>query len=369
MRKILHIDMDCFYAAIECRDDPSLRDKPVGVGGGGQRGVLSTCNYEARKFGCRSAMPLFKALELCPQLIVKPTRFEVYRRESRRIRDIFTRYTSLIEPLSLDEAFLDVTHQRRYAWEIAREIRQSIRRETGLTASAGVAPNKMLAKIASDWRKPDGQFAVLPDEVEVFMKGLPLRKIPGIGPRAENLFHEQGIRTCGDLQECAFPDLVRLVGASRAQEMHDRCRGIDDRPVEVSRERKSLSVERTYPRDMESVEACLARLDPLLDELEKDYSKLRKPLPFTKVFVKCKFADFRQTTCEQAGGRMERDLFEPLLRRAFARNPHAVRLLGVGVRFPESGEGAQLEFPFTTSAEGSPARDEPPDSSTESASA
>ncbi|NBD37216.1 MAG: DNA polymerase IV, partial [Verrucomicrobia bacterium] len=173
MRKILHIDMDCFYAAIECRDDASLRGRPVGVGGGGQRGVLSTCNYEARKYGCRSAMPLFKALELCPQLIVKPPRFEVYRRESRRIRAIFSRYTSQIEPLSLDEAFLDVTYQRRYAWEIAREIRQSIRGETGLTASAGVAPNKMLAKIASDWRKPDGQFAVLPDEVEAFMKDLP----------------------------------------------------------------------------------------------------------------------------------------------------------------------------------------------------
>ncbi|NBD37406.1 MAG: DNA polymerase IV [Verrucomicrobia bacterium] len=369
MRKILHIDMDCFYAAIECRDDPAIRGRPVGVGGGGQRGVLSTCNYEARKYGCRSAMPLFKALELCPQLIVKPPRFEVYRRESRRIRGIFSRYTPHIEPLSLDEAFLEVTHQRRYAWEIAREIRQSIRRETGLTASAGVAPNKMLAKIASDWRKPDGQFAVLPDEVEAFMKDLPLRRIPGIGPRAESLFQEQGIRTCGDLQDVPFPDLVRLVGAARAEEMHDRCRGKDDRPVEQSRVRKSLSVERTYPRDMESVEACLDRLDSLLDELEKDYAKLRKPHSFTKVFVKCKFADFRQTTCEQAGSRMERELFEPLLRRAFERNPHAVRLLGVGVRFPEGGEDAQLEFPFKEPVEVPGARGASKDPSTGDASA
>ncbi len=369
MRKIIHIDMDCFYAAIECRDDPSVRGKPVGVGGSSRRGVLTTCNYEARKFGCRSAMPLFKALELCPQLIVKPTRFEVYRQESRRIRDIFHRYTEQIEPLSLDEAYLDVSHRERYAWEIAREIRQVIRTETELTASAGVASNKMLAKIASDWRKPDGQFAVLPEEVEAFMKDLPLRRIPGIGPRAESLLQEQGIRTCGELQQCEFSDLVRWFGGARAQEMHDRCRGMDDRPVEVSRERKSLSVERTYPRDLETLEACLTRLDPLLDELKNDYAKLRGSLSFTKVFVKCKFADFRQTTCEQAGTRLSRELFAPLLEKAFSRNPHAVRLLGVGVRFPDGKEETQLEFPFTGAEGGTSAASVPPDPSTESESA
>lgn len=223
MRKIIHIDMDCFYAAIECRDDPSVAEKPVGVGGRSSRGVLTTCNYIAREYGCRSAMPVFKALELCPDLIIKPVRFDVYRRESRKIRRIFASYTDLIEPLSLDEAYLDVSHHKRFAYEIARSIRREIFAETGLTASAGIAPNKMLAKISSDWRKPNGQFAVLPDEVEVFMKDLPVRRIPGVGPRAEELFRNKGIETCGQLQEVPINELEQWIGPSRAMELHARC--------------------------------------------------------------------------------------------------------------------------------------------------
>ena len=243
MRKIIHIDMDSFYAAIECRDDPAIADKPVGVGGSGPRGVLTTCNYVAREFGCRSAMPVFKALELCPDLILKPVRFDVYRMESRRIRKIFARYTDLVEPLSLDEAYLDVSHHKRYAYDIAREIRREIFRETRLTASAGIAPNKMLAKIASDWRKPNGQFAILPDEVETFVKDLPLRRIPGVGPRAEELFKSKGIETCGQLQDVPINELEHWLGPSRAMELYARCRGEDDRPVEPVRERKSMRTD------------------------------------------------------------------------------------------------------------------------------
>jgi DNA polymerase-4 len=346
MRKIIHIDMDFFYAAIECRDDPGIADKPVGVGGHSNRGVLTTCNYVAREFGCRSGMPVFKALELCPHLIVKPVRFDAYRRESRRIRRIFADYTELVEPLSLDEAYLDVSHQKRYAYDIAREIRQRIVKETGLTASAGIAPNKMLAKIASDWRKPDGQFAILPDDVEAFMKDLPVRKIPGVGPRAEEIFKSHGIEACGQLQAIPVNELEHWLGASRAAELYARCRGEDDRPVESERERKSLSVERTFPSDIATLDGCLQQLPGLLEELARDVGKMKDPKPFNKIFVKLKFSNFQQTTREQGGAVIDFDAFKSLAGEAFERSPHAVRLIGVGVRFPEQGDSSQMELGF-----------------------
>ena len=346
MRKIIHIDMDCFYAAIECRDDPSIADQPVGVGGGSRRGVLTTCNYEARKYGCRSAMPVFKALELCPHLVLKPVRFDLYKRESRRIRKLFEHYTDLIEPLSLDEAYLDVSDQKRYATEVARMIQRDIRRETGLTASAGIAPNKMLAKIASDWRKPDGQFAILPQEVAAFMKPLPVRRIPGVGPRAEELFHQRGIKTCGELQKIAINELEDWLGPSRAMELYDRCRGRDDRPVETQRDRKSTSVERTFAENITTIDGCLQELPKLLEELGGDLAQEVQDRPFKKIFVKLKFANFQQTTREQAGRGLEEARFAELMEAAFARSPHAVRLIGVGVRFPDAEDGNQLELRF-----------------------
>ena len=344
MRKIIHVDMDFFFAAIECRDDPSIAQLPVGVGGSGNRGVLTTCNYVAREYGCRSGMPVFKALELCPQLVLKPVRFDVYRKESSRIRAIFARYTELVEPLSLDEAYLDVSHQRRFAYDLAREIRREIFRETGLTASAGIAPNKMLAKIASDWNKPNGQFAILPEQVAEFMRDLPVRRIPGIGPRAEELLHKRGVDTCGQLQDIPINELEGWLGISRATELYARCRGEDDRPVEPVRIRKSLSVERTYPRDLPDLEACFRELPALPQELQKDLGKLKEPRPFNKVFVKLKFSNFQQTTKECAGTQLEEGAFRDLMQEAFARSPHAVRLIGAGVRFPEPSDEAQLEL-------------------------
>ena len=346
MRKIIHIDMDFFYAAIECRDDPSIAEKPVGVGGRTNRGVLTTCNYVAREFGCRSGMPVFKALELCPDLIVKPVRFDAYRRESRRIRAVFADYTDLVEPLSLDEAYLDVSHQRRYAYDLAREIRRRIYRETRLTASAGIAPNKMLAKIASDWRKPNGQFAILPEDIEAFMKELPIRRIPGIGPRAEELLKSRGIETCGQMQAVPINELESWLGPSRAAELHARCRGEDDRPVEAQRERKSLSVERTFPKDIATLDGCLQELPALLAELNHDIGRMKEPRPFNKIFVKLKFSNFQQTTREQAGIALQDEAFQLLVTEAFERSPHAVRLLGVGVRFPERGDDSQMELPL-----------------------
>ena len=351
VRKIIHIDMDCFYAAIECRDDPLIADKPVGVGGLSRRSVLTTCNYPARAFGCRSAMPVFKALELCPQLIIKPLRGEVYRRESRKVMAIFSRYTELVEPLSLDEAYLDVSHHNRYAYDLARQIRREIYRETQLTASAGIAPNKMLAKIASDWRKPNGQFAILPHQVAAFMKTLPVRRIPGIGPRAESLLLDRSVRTCGDLQAVSIRDLESWFGASRALELHARCRGEDDRPVEPNRDRKSMSVERTFEHNLESEAACLAVLPALLEELEADLRKSESGRSFSKVFLKLKFSNFQQTTCEEPGTRLDADSFDGLMRVAFARSPHAVRLIGVGVRFPAPDDSGQLEIDWLSEGE------------------
>lgn len=212
MRKIIHVDMDCFFAAVEMRDNPALRDIPIAIGGSRERrGVISTANYPARKFGVRSAMPTGMALKLCPHLTLLPGRFDAYKEASNHIREIFSRYTSRIEPLSLDEAYLDVTdsvHCHGSATLIAQEIRQTIFNELQLTASAGVAPVKFLAKIASDMNKPNGQFVITPAEVPAFLQTLPLAKIPGVGKVSAAKLEAMGLRTCGDVQKC---DLVMLL--------------------------------------------------------------------------------------------------------------------------------------------------------------
>ena len=224
LRKIIHLDMDCFYAAIELRERPELIGHPVAVGGGSPRGVITTCNYEARAFGVRSAMPGFKARELCPDLIFLPVRFDLYRASSAVIRKILLSYTPLVEPLSLDEAYLDVSELNRYAWGVAQELRARIYEETKLTGSAGIAPNKMLAKIASEWRKPNGQFAILPDEIEAFMRQLPVSKLSGVGPKSVERFASLGIHTCNDLQKFSLPELAQRFGRW-GHELYHLCRG------------------------------------------------------------------------------------------------------------------------------------------------
>lgn len=340
-RKIVHLDMDCFYAAIEVRDHPHYKGKPVGVGGESGRGVLTTANYEARKFGCRSAMPVFKAKQLCPHLILTPIRFEVYRKESRRIREIFARYTDLIEPISLDEAYLDLSHRRESGAAVARAIRKAIFDETGLTASAGIAPNKMLAKIASDWNKPDGQLEIGLQDVEAFMRGLRIGKIPGVGQRGLSTLAKMGVQTCGDLQKYAKAELVGHLGRW-GLELYDRCRGRDDREVLVDRIRKSLSKEKTFRENIHDVEWLIQILRGLMEEVQKSVAT-HKDQRIKSRFIKLKFEDFSQTTAEKSGSQIDEMVFVDLLRLAWNRGQgKSVRLLGVGIKF--ASEQDQLEF-------------------------
>ncbi len=252
VRKIIHIDMDAFYASVEQRDEPSLKGKPVIVGWPGERSVVCAASYEARKFGVHSAMPATRARRLCPSAVFIHPNFDKYRAVSREIREIFERHTPLVEPLSLDEAYLDVTHELTgipTATETAECIRREIRERTQLTASAGVAPNKFLAKIASDWRKPDGMFVIRPHQVERFLMPLPVRKIPGVGKATEKILLEMKIETVGDLHRFTQEELVARFGKWGTR-LWELARGIDESPVEPSRPRKSWSSETTFPKDI-----------------------------------------------------------------------------------------------------------------------
>ena len=344
-RAIIHLDMDCFYAAIEVRDQPALKGKPVGVGGArDRRGVLTTCNYEARKFGVRSAMPTFMALQRCPNLIILPTRFDVYRKESAVIREILYRFTPLVEPLSLDEAYLDVTDHPGAPAPLAQVIRGLIFRKTKLTASAGIGPNKLVAKIASDLKKPNGQFEVKPDEVPAFMERLPVRKLWGIGDVTEQKLENLGIVTCADMQRLSRTALQEHFGKFGI-ELYDLCRGIDNRPVEPDRERKSLSNEQTFSSDLETLAECEEKLPELFEELMADLAQKESTRTITKIFVKLKFADFTRTTVERAGLLPSLEQFRLLLHEAFARTGKSVRLIGLGVRFA-STEQDEAQLPL-----------------------
>ncbi len=336
--------MDCFYAAIEVRDRPELAGKPVGVGGArDRRGVLTTCNYEARKFGVRSAMPTFMALQRCPNLILLPTRFDVYRRESATIRAVLQRFSPLVEPLSLDEAYLDVSEHRGAPGPLAQVIRELIFRKTKLTASAGIGPNKLIAKIASDMNKPNGQCEVTAEQIPEFMAALPVRKLWGIGQVTEQKLQRLGVETCSQLQRFSRAELCDHFGRF-GLELYDQCRGLDDRPVEPGRERKSLSTEETFSSDLRTLEDCEDQLPELVESLTTDLREKEASRAVTKIFVKLKFADFTRTTIERAGLTPTLDDYRMLLHEAFARTGKHVRLLGVGVRFAstEAADQAQL---------------------------
>ncbi len=337
MRKIIHLDMDCFYAAVEMRERPELAGHPIAVGGGGHRSVVTTCNYEARKFGVRSAMPGFMARERCPQIIFLPLRFDLYCAASQQIRAIFRDYTPLVEPLALDEAYLDVSASDRYAWDIAKEIRTRIFTETRLTASAGIAPNKMLAKIASDWRKPNGQFAILPDQIQEFMRELPVRKIWGVGPKSAERFATRGIQSCGDLQKLTLPEMVSQFGRW-GEELYHLCRGEDDREVHPHRISKSLSNETTFNDNLLSLEECSTAITSLSEELLEELRQKAPERKIRKAFVKVKFADFTRTTKECLCQHPSTTIYQNLLAEAYQRKEMPVRLLGTGVRFEEAEE-------------------------------
>ncbi len=345
MRKIIHIDMDCFYAAIEIRDQPDLARKAVAVGGTSGRGVLTTCNYEARKFGCHSAMPTFKALQLCPDLIILPPNFSLYQSESRRIRKILLSYTPKVEPLSLDEAFLDVSALRRSGGEIASDLRREIYETTNLTASSGIAPNKLLAKIASDWHKPNGQFEIKSEAIPDFMKTLSVNKIWGVGPKSVEKLNEIGVKNCGQLQGLTVLELERLFGKF-GDELYHLCRGKDDRIVEPHRVRKSMSNERTFRVDLDSLAECEHELAKLHLELRKELEMNASHREINKLFVKLKFSDFKRTTVECPGTHPDLEVFKTLLEEAYGRSLLNVRLIGAGVRFRdiEKSRWSQLDL-------------------------
>jgi DNA polymerase-4 len=295
-RKIIHVDMDAFYASVEQRDDPSLRGRPVAVGHGARRGVVAAASYEARAFGVRSALPSVTALRRCPELVFVPPRFEVYRAVSRQIHAIFTDYTDLVEPLALDEAYLDVTDDRQEigtAWRTAKAIRTRIEKETGLTASAGVSYNKFLAKLASNQRKPNGQFAIQPRDGERFVETLPVAKFHGVGPATAAKMRALGIETGADLKTWPLEQLRARFGKSGAW-YHAIARGEDHRPVNPSRQRKSSGSETTFHEDLTDparIEAgVMAMADDVWTWCEKTGGRGRT------VTVKIKWADFHQAT-------------------------------------------------------------------------
>ncbi|WP_273382725.1 DNA polymerase IV [Actinobacillus porcinus] len=348
-RKIIHIDMDCFYAAVEMREDPTLVGKPVAVGGTSrQRGVLTTCNYEARKFGCRSAMPTAQAVKLCPNLILLPVRMELYKAVSAQIHAIFRRYTDIIEPLSLDEAYLDVTDCPQCSgsatW-IAQEIRQAIFDELHLTASAGIAPLKFLAKIASDQNKPNGQCVIRPNDVEQFVATLPLHKIPGVGKVTSEHLRKMGLETCRDVQKLSLPILVNQFG-KMGKRIWDFSHGIDEREVQPHRERKSVGVERTLSYNISTLEEAQDILTALYPELERRTLRAKPDIPlhhYRKMGVKLKFEDFHVTTLEKSAVEFSLETFRQLLEKIWERcHGRAVRLVGVHVIVPEESNEIQL---------------------------
>jgi DNA polymerase IV len=344
-RKIIHCDCDCFYAAVEMRDDPSLRGRPLAVGGRpDQRGVIATCNYEARRFGVRSAMATSQALQRCPDLLVLPPAMEKYRAASKQILAIYRDYTDLVEPLSLDEAYLDVslaTHFRGSATLIAQDIRARIAQTVGITASAGIAPNKFLAKIASDWNKPDGMFVIRPHEVDAFVAALPVEKLFGVGKVTAAKLKKLGAHTCADLRDWPMIELQRLFGKFGAS-LYRLCRGIDTRQVSSTRERKSVSVEETYVRDIPDLEGCLQQLPVLLQSLAVRVRHADAEKHTQKLFVKLRFANFRQTTVECIGTTLDATQFAKLMETGYERGRQPVRLLGVGIRLREEDRLQQL---------------------------
>ncbi|RMG45163.1 MAG: DNA polymerase IV [Candidatus Dadabacteria bacterium] len=328
--------MDAFYASIEQRDFPEYRGKPVVVGGApDSRGVVATASYEARKFGIKSAMPASRAYRLCPDAIFIKPRFDVYRHVSRQIMGILREYTDLVEPLSLDEAYLDVTNNKKnipLARDLAHQVKARIFQYTGLTASAGVAPNKFLAKVASDLEKPDGLTVIAPEKVAKFVKKLPVSKVPGIGRVTCSKMNAMGVRTLGDLQKFALEELVQSFG-KHGRWYYYAARGVDDRPVKPFRERKSVSCEDTFERDISSLDILREKIIELSGRLNGRLKKLG--LSGRTVTLKVTYSDFEKCTRSYTADAplsadKIRDSALALLGKTEA-GWRAVRLLGVGV--------------------------------------
>jgi DNA polymerase-4 len=336
MRKIIHIDMDAFFASVEQLDNPELRGRPVAVGGSGTRHVVAAASYEARKFGVRSAMPSVTAKRLCPDLIFVKHRFERYHEISSQVFEIFRDYTELVEPLSIDEAFLDVTSDRKNigsATLIAKHIKRQIKEKTGLTASAGVSVNKFLAKIASEIKKPDGLFVIPPEKAAEFIENLPVEKFFGIGRVTAAKMHKLGIHNGRDLKEWDLASLIRNFGKTGSF-YYDIARGMDERPVEPETDRKSIGTELTYEKDLTTRFQVIAELYKVEKELMKRITD--EGTTGRTVTLKVKFSDFNQLTRSKTLPYYIRD-FETLhrevseLRKALDLEGSRIRLLGVTI--------------------------------------
>lgn len=334
IRKVIHIDMDAFFASVEQRDNPDLRGKPVAVGGGGPRGVVAAASYEARTFGVRSAMPSSRARRLCPDLVFVPPRFEVYRQVSGQIREIFLSWTPLVQPLSLDEAYLDVTDNLKgepSATRIAESIRAEIKSVTGLTASAGVSYNKFLAKIASDMDKPDGLYVITPTQGPDFVAGLPVRKFHGVGPATSGRMERLGIITGADLRARSLDFLQQSFGKA-GHYYYWAARGIDHRPVNPSQERKSIGSETTFREDLMTYEACMEALTGLIATVARHCEK--RDMAGKTVTLKLRYADFRTVTRSRTVARAISDASSmedivSLLLKGLMPLTQGIRLLGV----------------------------------------
>lgn len=349
MRKIIHIDMDCFFAAVEMRDFPALREVPLAIGGSSeQRGVISTANYLARRYGVRSAMPTAQALKLCPHLTLRPGRMAVYKSVSAEIRQIFCRYTTLVEPLSLDEAYLDVSDCPSHhgsATLIAQQIRADIAAELQLSASAGVAPIKFLAKIASDINKPNGQYVIPPEQVDAFVLALPLAKIPGVGKVTAARLAELGLHTCADVRAYDLAGLLRRFGKF-GRILWERSQGRDEREVNPARQRKSIGVEKTLARDIDDWAACCHWVEQLYFELERRLAWVQPDRRIARQGVKFKFADFQLTTQEHARPYLDKADLLAVAQQMWERRRagRGVRLVGLQVTLPDPLQQQQLSL-------------------------
>lgn len=340
MRKVLHVDCDCFFAAVEMRDQPHLSNVPLAIGGSSdRRGVISTCNYPARKFGVRSAMASAHALRLCPDLVLMPGNMDKYKRASKQVMEILKPYGIDFQQVSVDEAYIELPATSNPI-EVARQIQHRITAEVGITVSVGVAPNKFLAKVASDWRKPSGLFVIKEDEVLDFVSQLPVGKIPGVGPKSVERLSRYGIENCADLQKLEHKFLLDRFGQF-GELLFQRSRGRDERVVAQRHERKSISVERTFAEDLKQSD----EIDGLVLQL---WSRLSKRLQQSDVssqlmapFVKVKFADFQVTTLADHSKSVCFNDYKTLIQQAMARQNKSIRLIGIGGRLPQI-DGKQL---------------------------
>ncbi len=354
-RKIIHIDADSFYASVEMRENPDLARRPIAVGGRPDgRGVVATCNYLARQYGVHSAMPSSHAKRLCPDLVFVRPNFPLYRKVSEQIRHIMSKYTEQIEPLSLDEAYLDVSeskHCRGSATLIAEAIRKEVASTIGITVSAGVAPNKFLAKIASDWNKPDGIFVITEGDVAAFVRKLDVSKINGVGKVTTKKLNSLGIHTCGELQHLELTELTQRFGKQGAR-LYELARGRDQRSVQSTRIRKSLSVEHTYDEDIRDPAVFRDKALLLHQELLDRARKIGDELSIHKRVVKIKFSDFRQTTLEEIVAEhplpwQDLSRYLNMLARARQRSERDIRLMGMGIKLSavnSLANGKQLDL-------------------------